>query len=368
MTNLRNRKATSIFAISLAILLTLIMGTIPSDVYAAGDITVNLANIEGVGDDFPGFTFDLYKVGGYEGAGYKLDPEYSDVDVSIPSEEEYNKTKKAGDPTWQEAWLASANTLANHIKHPAEGEKANLVKTFSGVMPGDSMTYSSDENALFLLIGNTVRYKNMDYTPVPIFVRTLDGEETYTIDAETKIKFEPVLFEHSLMKIWDDKDDKDGIRPTAIEVGIYYGSQLIDRVVLGGESGEWTYTWESEETGETFCYIGTKDGEEFRKDFTPGDGDSAWGVREFTSADQIKDSEAKEESKNLKYYTPAYAKKSGETFEVFVINNPQTDVPPGPPRKVKTGDESHIAMWVGITAIAAALLIAAVIRRRKNDR
>jgi LPXTG-motif cell wall-anchored protein len=358
MTNLRNRKATSIVASILALLLTMIMSSVPSDVYAAGQITVNLARIEGLGEDFPGFTFDLYEVGGYDGGDFKLYNDYSDVNVKISKD----------DPDWEKAWLESANTLANHIKHPAEGESTTRVKQYTNVMPGDSMTYSSDKNALFLLVGNTVRYENRNYTPVPIFVRTLNGEETYTIDAETKIRIEPVLFEHSLMKIWDDNDDKDGIRPTAIEVGIYYGSQLIDRVVLGGESGEWTYTWESEEAGDTFCYIGNKDGEEFRKDFTPGDGDNAWGVREFTSADQIKDSEAKAESKYLKYYTPAYAKKSGDSFEVFVINNPQTDVPPGPPRKVKTGDESHIAMWIGITAIAAALLIAAVVRRRKNDR
>lgn len=368
MTKLKHGKATSIFAMTLAVLMTLIMCAGTPSVYAAGQITVDLANIEGVGDDFPGFTFKLYEVGGYEGAGFKLIPDYEDVDVDIPTEDEYNKTRKEGDPTWQEKWLESAAKLANHIKHPADGESSTPVKTFSNVMPGESMTYSSDKNALFLLIGNTVTYKNAKYTPVPIFVRTFDGKETYTIDAETKILIEEPVVEHSVMKIWDDNDDEAGVRPTAIEVGIYYGSQLIDRVTLGGDEEEWTYTWKSRETGDTYSYIGTKDGEEFTKEFTPEDGDEAWGVKEFTKPEQIKDSEAKAEAVNLKYYnSPAYGKNKGTDLETFVINNPKNETPP-PPKKVKTGDESHLAMWAGIAAIAVALFVVGVIRRRKNDR
>ena len=367
----RCRNATTIYTMIFVLILAAVMCVIPANVYAAGQINVDLASIEGVGDDFPSFTFELYRVGGYDGPDFVLDPYYSDVNVNIPNKEEYDKTKKAGDPTWEEAWLKSASILANHIKHPTAGQKTPpLVQTFTGVNPGDSMSYSSEENALFLLIGKTVTYNNKNYTPVPIFVRTLNGTETYTIDAETKIKVEPVVFEHSLMKVWEDDNDKYDIRPEAIEVGIYYGSQLIDRVVLGGEDGEWTFKWKSEETGDTYCYIyEDEDGSIVRKDFTPGENDDAWGVREFTKADQIKDSEARAESDNLKYYKPVYEKKTSDTLELFIINNPSNYNPPhdNPPKKPKTGDYSRLGIWIAAAAAAAILLIVLLIRRRNRE-
>ena len=364
-------KASSIISIILSVILAGLLLCNPSHVYAAGDIRIDLADIEALGEDFPGFTFSLYKVGGYDGGSFVLDPDYSDVDVRIPVKEEYDKTRKDGDPTWEEAWLASASALANHIKHPAEGESITPVTTFENVMPGDSMQYSSDENALFLLIGSTVTYDNKNYTPLPIYVRTLNSDETYTIDAETKIRIEPVVFEHSLIKAWEDNDNAGGVRPSAIEVGIYYGDQLIDRVKLGGDTGSWTYTWSSEETGDTYCYIfEDADGNEIRKDFAPESGGS-WGVREFTSDDQISDSEAKSEAKNLAYYTPDYKSTSSDTLQAFTITNKVGKLPPPPPekdQKVKTGDESHLAVWIAAAAAAALLLLFMLIRRKRSDR
>ena len=131
----RSTIAKSIAAVAFSALLavTMMITVLPLNAYAEGGIiNVKLADIEGLGSDFAGFTFELYEVGGYDGSEFILVPDYSDVDVKIPSEEEYDKTKKPGDPSWQEAWLISANTLANHIKHPASGEPAKSpVKTFT---------------------------------------------------------------------------------------------------------------------------------------------------------------------------------------------------------------------------------------------
>ena len=357
-----------IIALVLSVLLAGLLSCVSVNVYAAGEIRIDLADIESVGEDFPGFTFNLYKVGGYNGESFILDPDYPDVNVLIPKKEDYDKTWKEGDPTWEEAWLASAATLANHIQHPAEGESPSPVMTYSNVMPGDSMTYSTDENALYLLIGDTVRYDNKYYTPSPIFTRTLNDDETYTIDAETKLSIEPVVFEHSLMKVWDDKDNAGGIRPAAIEVGIYYGSQLIDRVKLGGSNGQWTYTWKSEETGNVFYYVAEDaEGGEIRKGFTPESGGS-WGVREFTQADQISDGEAKAEASKMVYYKPDYKKSYSDSLEAFTITNKgEAPPPPDPGKKVKTGDESHLALWASAAGIAVLLLLFMLIRKKKND-
>ena len=356
-----------IIILVLSVLLAGLLSCVPANVYAAGEIRVDLADIESAGEDFPGFTFNLYKVGGYDGGNFILDPDYPDVNVLIPKKEDYDKTRKPGDPTWDEAWLAPAAALANHIQHPAGGESPSPVMTYSNVMPGDSMTYSTDENALYLLIGDTVRYDNKYYTPSPIFTRTLNGEETYTLDAETKISIDPVVYEHSLMKVWDDNDNAGGVRPAAIEVGVYYGSQLIDRVKLGGSTGKWTYTWESEETGDTFYYVAeAADGSEIRKGFTP-ESSGSWGVREFTQADQISDGEAKAEASKMVYYKPDYKRTSSESLEAFTITNKGEVPPPDPGKKVKTGDESHLALWASAAGIAVLLLLFILIRRKKND-
>ena len=157
-----------------------------------------------------------------------------------------------------------------------------------------------------------------------------------TPNAELKIRIEPVVFEHSLVKIWRDDDNRAGVRPDAIEMGIYYGDQLIDRVVLG--DGVWTYKWTSEEEGDTYCYISD---DNVRKYFKPGDDDNAWAVREFTRKSQISDSRARAEAYKLAYYSPEYEKNTSDTMESFIVNNPYSDKGRKLP-DVDTGDTNNI--------------------------
>ena len=359
---MKTRKIIVPKALVTAVLVLLLAGMLfPAqlDVYAAGDITVKIADIDGLGTDFPGFKFDLYEVGGYAGTDFALDPEYADSGVTLP------ESDKDVEPD-QEAWLQTAETLANFIKH---SDGSQPVASFENIKPGEPINYHSDKNALFLLVGETVRYDNKYYTPSPIFVRTFNNSsDVYTIDAVLKMKIEPVVFKHSLMKTWDDNDNRDA-RPKAIEVGIYYGNQLIDSVTLGTDTGKWTYTWTSEESGDTYCYI-SEDQE--RIEFQPGSGDQGWAVREYTKADEMTSSEAKAEAAKMANYNPQYSKNSSEDMESFVINNPyKGNPPPEPPKpgkKVKTGDESNLGLWIGIAGVACALLVAfLLIRRKKNN-
>ena len=358
----RRRRTRSIKAIGLAALLAVFLCAFSLDAFAAGQINVQITDLEGLGDDFPGFTFELYEVGGYDGSDFILIPDYADVDVKIPNEEEYNKHRKEGDPTWEEAWLKSAATLANHIKHPAEGEPVKTPVATYEKMPGEMITFDSDKNALYLLVCNTVRYQNRYYTAAPMFVRTLNGEETYLIDAELKIRIEPVVFEHSLVKIWRDDDNRAGVRPDAIEMGIYYGDQLIDRVTLG--DGVWTYKWTSEEEGDTYCYISD---DNVRKYFKPGDDDNAWAVREFTRKSQISDSRARAEAYKLAYYSPEYEKNTSDTMESFIVNNPYSDKGRKLP-DVDTGDTNNIKLWAGLAGVSVLLLILLLVARKRNKR
>lgn len=337
----------------LVFLLTGILFPVQMGVYAAGDITVQVADIDGLSEDFPGFAFELYEVGGYNGPNFILNPEFEESGVVLPK---YDETDPEPD---QEAWLKAADTLANYIKRSDDG---NPVKSFDGVKSGDEINYHSDKNALFLLVGETVRYDNKYYTPLPMFVRTLNGSETYVL----KIRIEPVVFRHSLMKTWDDNDNRDA-RPKAIEIGIYYGDQLIDTVTLGTDTGKWTYTWTSEETGDTYCYISE---DQSRKEFQPGSGDQGWGVREFTRVQEMTSSEAKAEASKLANYSPEYSKNSSDDMESFVINNPYTGENPPPPEpgdNIKTGDDSQLGLWIGIAGAACVLLIAFLLIRRKRN-
>ena len=68
----------------LALLLAGMLFPAQLDVYAAGDFTVKIADIDGLGTDFPGFTFELYEVGGYNGPNFVLNSEYKDSGVTLP--------------------------------------------------------------------------------------------------------------------------------------------------------------------------------------------------------------------------------------------------------------------------------------------
>lgn len=48
--------------------------------------------------------------------------------------------------------------------------------------------------------------------------------------------------EVSVEKIWEDKNNSDGIRPDSVTVGLYGNEQLIKTVVLPTKDGEWCYT------------------------------------------------------------------------------------------------------------------------------
>lgn len=368
MTKQRHRTFKSLIAIVLAFLIAGIFVPVTSCVFAeGGNISIALSSMEGVGDDFPGFSFKLYKVGHYDGPDLVLDEDYEKAKVTLPSDSDL------------EEWLAAASKLANYIEHPADGQSAaDPVKSFASVKPGGSMSYDSADNSLYLLIGETVRYDNMNYTPVPMFVGTVNEDSSFTIDATIKVSMDPIVFEHSVIKTWDDEENKDGVRPDTIEVGIYYGSILIDRITLGGDEGVWTYKWKSEESGDTYVYIGEKDGKEVRISFKPGASDKAWGVREFTDESEMTDASAKAAAPNLIYYEPEYSKSSSESLELFIINNPYCppeepdnppDEPDNPPHNVDTGDTNNLLLWCCIAGGACVLLggFGMARRKRKNE-
>ena len=364
-------KSICAMALATALLIAGLIYPASLDVYADGQLHVKLVGMDGVGDGFPGFTFELYKVGTLGREVHELDPAYADLGVKIPAADAFDPSKADGGSEWQETWMSSAASLANHIKHPADGETpASPIATFSGITPGKSITYDATRDDLYLLVGSTVEYDNAYYTPLPMFLWNVDAQG---IDTVIKIKKTTKVFKHNLMKTWSDNNNAAGVRPAAIEVGIYYGSQLIDKVKLGGSHGEWTYSWKSEESGDTYCYIGTKDGQEITREFQPGANDKGWAVREFTSQSMITDSEAKAAAGNLAYYSPEYEVTSSDSVEAFIINNPYHDngnPPPEPSKtkKVKTGDENKPLIWGGIAAIAAVLLIVVLVLKRRGNR
>lgn len=320
----RRRRARAICAVLAALVLAGIMCIPDMPAYAAGTINVNVAGMDGLDTDFPGFTFNLYEVGAYNGPDFMLYDKYKDVvNVQIPRYDEAGQE----DPKWQEKWLAAAKTLANHIEHPAEGAApVTPDETFTGIKAGNPIKYQADKNALYLLVGQTAQYNKMNYTPVPIFVRTLNGEETYTIsntDALVKIVAEPVVYNHALAKDWSgepvgaDGKPVESQRPLAVDVGIYYGKQLIDTITLGGESGKWTYSWKSEEAGKTYKYIGEKK----TKTFEPGENDNKWYVKEIVNENEIVSDEAKAAIANLHFYEPEYTENTSASAESFMITN-----------------------------------------------
>ena len=98
--------------------------------------------------------------------------------------------------------------------------------TESGKVPG----ITNDANA-----SQTVTIKVVDNG---------DGTLTATVDPEAGITFTNIfdLVDVTIEKVWDDDDNKLGMRPDSITVVLLQNEKAYDTVVLSG-SNKWSYTW-----------------------------------------------------------------------------------------------------------------------------
>lgn len=70
------------------------------------------------------------------------------------------------------------------------------------------------------------------------YEKTQDGNEIKFLITNTQ-----ATVTKSVTKIWDDKEDQDGIRPSEIFVQLYAGDKIVGEAVKLSSDNQWSYTW-----------------------------------------------------------------------------------------------------------------------------
>lgn len=349
---------------------------------AGGQATVTLVEADGL-DPNTEFSFELYKVGHFEGPDFVLDDNLKDskVDVDFPSGSDETDKAKA------ERMLESASQLSKYI------DDNNISLTSIGgshpLKPGESFSESVSENGLYLVRSNTVRDAsgaNFNWTPQPVYIMILNGDSSIEIsnDVVVKIVKTSIQFRHRVKKTWVIPESAVDEKPSAIYVNIRYSGEVIDVIKLTS-AGSWTYDWLSEEEGDQYKYIGHDvNGNEIVKEFTPDKSKPYWSADEILDSSEVTgwdltDEEKAEIDRMAERFAPEYSGpktinvgtgQDGETvqMEEYVINNPYHEPPTPPDDKVKTGDESNIRVWVAGLICACVLLAALFFLRKRQKR
>lgn len=94
--------------------------------------------------------------------------------------------------------------------------------------------------------------KTVFYTPssylvcLPNYVEVEKGvwEWVYSVNSTTKIREETRdKIQIHVFKVWDDQDDRRGIRPESVTVALVRGGKIVDQVILD-KGNQWKHTWE----------------------------------------------------------------------------------------------------------------------------
>lgn len=99
----------------------------------------------------------------------------------------------------------------------------------------------------------------VDETEVPDgYVKTVTNEgTTYTIRNTYISKKQDTGI--SVVKVWDDNDDQDGIRPESIKVQLYKDkTEKVEKVITLSEENDWSYTWKdlpATDNGKQISYL-----------------------------------------------------------------------------------------------------------------
>ncbi len=351
---------------ALALVLTMLFAsilclTMPQQTYAAGgNATVTLGNVSGLAASTE-FEFEMYKVGHYTDDGkFELDDPLKDAHVNL----DYDKDDAEG-------WLSSAWTLSEYID--SNGIELEAIGGTHVLKPGESFTANGLDDGLYLVMSSTIVDAEDEYTywtPQPVFVAILgeDSEVTLNNDVVTKIVRTGKTLYHRVNKIWEIKEgDEKYAKPSEINVNIRYGNEIIDTVKLT-PANNWSYEWSSEESGDTYVYIG-EDGE---IEFSPADNSHKWTCDEIFTVEGFKEAYGRAPNKT----EAAALKKLSEYFKVEILPDKVSDgvtmhriknVCKGTVPPPDTGDETNYMVWVGIFAAAVILLVVMLAVRRKSS-
>ena len=191
-----------------------------------------------------------------------------------------------------------------------------------------SLTYTLELAQRSTVVGEHVAHTNILAVLHPIDSENVAGTDEYFERPFVKYVVLPETISVSVVKVWEDEDNAEGLRPDSIIVNLYADGELVATQEITAND-EWKFVFEN---------LAKFDGEE---------------VIEYTLTENEVD----------EYYTEI----TGNYIEGFVITNSlEEDIPDNPPPldPPKTGDATVLFVILGLAAVVAGSTL--VIRTRKE--
>lgn len=191
-----------------------------------------------------------------------------------------------------------------------------------------SLTYTLELAQRSTVVGEHVAHTNISAVLHPIDSNKVEGADEYFERPFVKYVVLPETISVSVVKLWEDEDNAEGLRPDSIIVNLYADGELVATQEITAND-EWKFVFEN---------LAKFDGEE---------------VIEYTLTENEVD----------EYYTEI----TGNYIEGFVITNIlEEDIPDNPPPldPPKTGDATVLFVILGLAAVVAGSTL--VIRTRKE--
>ena len=189
-----------------------------------------------------------------------------------------------------------------------------IYKTIT-VTEATDWTYTFEDLPVYKDHGTEIVY-TISEEAVDYYTTTYDKFDIINTHTPNKINVK-------VTKVWDDKDDKDQIRPK--EVVVY--------LVINGDETDIQVTL-SRDVGWTSYFV---------------------GLDEYDNGEKI---EYTVVEKEVDGYTTTY---TGDMTEGFVITNSHTPIP-----VPDTGDHSHIFLWIAVLTVSTAALATAVVLKKRK--
>lgn len=190
-----------------------------------------------------GAEFHLYRVANVSKLGeYSLAGDFSNYEVSL-------------DQPDQTGWKNLASTLESYVIRDSltplasDKVKADGQLKFHPLMPG-----------MYLVFGEKHISEGYAYTPESflISVPNINEADEWVYDLTAKVKYErqpenpdKEVADYKVLKVWDDKEDKNKKRPEKIVVQLLCDSKVVETVTLSKENN-WRYIWTNLDTGHTW--------------------------------------------------------------------------------------------------------------------
>ena len=213
---------------------------------------------------------------------------------------------------WRElAQVLAANTGSTAAPVASGKTDANGSITFTGLAAG-----------MYLIMGDSVRRNNVEYTPNPFVVTLTEGQSLVCQVKGAETPYDPVVKSVTVKKVW--ANDRMSVRPTGVVIQLLQNGTVYDTQVLSAATG-WTYTWREL------------------------DAEKTWSVRESS-------------------VPPGYTASIKREGDVFTVTNTYTasTLPSGIPG---TGDDAQMALYLAaaLTSLAAFAVLAYTYRKRRGE-